>query len=126
MKKSHIIIALIGFVLVIAAVTNPNQDRHKEVIKVKLNAYMQKAMSDKFSETDDEWEKAGQTFGMMFSGAIVDGIVANVVSSDNYILFSTTKIAWGGDTKVIGIGAFGNVFVNNELDDALDKGLLNQ
>ncbi len=126
MKKSHIIIAIIGFVLVIAAVTNPNADRHKEVIKAKLNAYMQKSMAEEYGTTDNTWEKAGQALGMMFSGAIVDGIVANIVSTDNYILFSTTKVSWAGDTKVIGIGAFGNVFINNELDEALNEGLLNQ
>jgi len=46
------------------------------------------------------------------------------MSTDNYVLFSTTKITWEGETRIIGIGAFGNVFITKELDESLNKGLL--
>ncbi|MBK8442421.1 MAG: hypothetical protein IPL35_02955 [Sphingobacteriales bacterium] len=38
-------------------------------------------------------------------------MIDNSVSTDNYILFSTTKYSLEGETKVVGIGAFGNVFI---------------
>lgn len=124
MKKKYLILVILGIVLLVGILTNPNQDRHKEVIKNKLNSFMQKSMKESLTKTDNEWEKTGQAFGMMLGGAIIDRMVDNIVSTDNYVLFSTTKISWEGETKIIGIGAFGNVFISKKLDEAINKGLL--
>jgi len=124
MKKNYVILGIIGLIIIIAVITNPNQDRHKEVIKSKLNTYMQKSLKDSHSETNSEWDQAGKALGLMFGGAIIDQIINNLVSTDNYVLFSTTKITWDGKTKIVGIGAFGNVYLTSQLDDALNKGLL--
>ena len=113
-----------GIIILIAILTNPNQDRHKEVIKNKLNSYMQKSMKQKLSESNNEWERAGQAFGMLLGGALVDRVIDTLVSTDNYLLFSLTKISWEGEMKIVGYGAFGNVYVTSKLDEAIDKGLL--
>jgi hypothetical protein len=124
MKKNYLFIIITGAITLIAILTNPNQDRHKEVIKNKLNTYMQESMKQNLTKTDNEWEQAGQALGMMLGGALVDKIIDNLVSTENYILFSTTKISWEGETKIIGIGAFGNVFTTSKLDDTMNEGLL--
>jgi hypothetical protein len=124
MKKNYLILIIIGVIVFVAILTNPNADRHKEVIKNKLNSYIQKSMKESLTETDNEWEQAGQALGMMLGGALIDRIIDNLVSTDNYVLFSTTKISWEGETKIIGIGAFGNVFITNKLDEAMNEGLL--
>lgn len=126
MKRNYIGLIAIGLILLVAVLTNPNQDRHKEVIKAKFNSYMQKSMSEGLSESDNEWEKAGQALGMMLGGALIDGIISNIVSTDNYVIFSTTKMTWEGKSKVIGVGVFGNVFLTSEIDEALDEGLLSK
>jgi hypothetical protein len=124
MKKNHIILFAIGLIILVAVLTNPNQDRHKEVIRAKFISYMQKSMSEKLSETDNEWKQAGQALGMMLGGAIIDRIISNTLTTDNYVIFSTTKISWAGESKVIGVGAFGNVFLIKELDEILNKDFL--
>lgn len=123
MKKNYTVLIAIGLILLVAVLTNPNQDRHKEVLKAKLNSYVQKSMSEGLSESDNEW---GQAFGMMLGGALIDGIISNVVTTDNYVVFSTTKMTWEGESKVIGVGAFGNVFLTSKIDEALDEGLLSE
>lgn len=85
---------------------------------------MQKSLKNKHSETNNEWEQAGQALGLMLGGAIIDQVINNFVSADNYVLFSTTKITWDGKTKIVGIGVFGNVYLTRQLDDALNEGLL--
>ncbi|HMW13752.1 MAG: DUF4359 domain-containing protein [Chitinophagaceae bacterium] len=124
MKKNQLIIVIVSVVILIAILTNPNQDRHKEVIKNKLNSYMQKSMNPEGDESENEWEQVGQALGMMIGGTLVENVIDNLVSTDNYILFSTTKINWDGKSRIIGIGAFGNVYITNKLEEALDKGLL--
>jgi hypothetical protein len=124
MKKNYIFLIIIGVIALIAILTNPNQDRHKEVIKNKISSYMQKSMKESLTNTENEWEQAGQALGIMLGGALIDEIIDNLVSTDNFVLFSTTKINWEGETKVIGIGAFGNVFITSKLDEAMNEGLL--
>jgi hypothetical protein len=126
MKKNNIGLFGIGLILLVAILTNPNQDRHKEVIRAKFISFIQKSMSEALSETNNEWEQAGQALGVMLGGAMIDGIISNIVTTDNYVIFSTTKISWGGESKVIGVGAFGNVFLTGKLDEALDEGLLTE
>jgi hypothetical protein len=87
---------------------------------------MQKSMSEGLSKTDNKWGEAGQTLGMMLGGAIIDGLISNLVTTDNYVIFSTTKISWKGKSKVIGVGVFGNVFLSGKLDEVLNEGLLTE
>ena len=116
MKKNYFFAGIIGLLVLVAVLTNPNQDRHKEVIKAKLTTYLQKSMK--------ESNEFGQALGLMFGGVFVNQILDQMITTDNYVLFSTTKITWEGKSKTIGIGVFGNVFVTKELDDALNEGLL--
>lgn len=109
-----------------ALFTNPQPERHKEAVKNKLSAFMQQSMKESLTQTDNEWEQAGQALGMMLGGALVDRIVEELITSDNYLLFSTTRMHWDGESKVIGIGIFGNVFLSKDIDHALDQGLLKE
>ena len=124
MRKNQITLAIIGLIILVAVLSNPNQDRHKEVIKNKLITYLQKSVKKGQTGTKDDWEEAGQVLGIMLGGLIVDKVLDNFMSTDNYVVFSTTKITWEGNTKIIGIGAFGNVFITKGLDESLKKGLL--
>ena len=116
MKKKYLIFAVMSMIILVAVLTNPDQDRHKEVIRNELNSYFQQNMT----ESDDKLEQIGQTVGMMLRGAFIDGMINNLVSTDNYLLFSTTKITLDGKTKIIGIGAFGNVFLINKLNKVME------
>lgn len=124
MKKQYLAYGIIAVVFLVAILTNPSQDRHKEVLKTKLNAFMQKSLKETPIDTTNPFAQAGQTFGMLIGDVMVDKILNNLVSTDNYLILSTTKIALDGEPKVIGIGAFGNVFLSSKIDEALDKGLL--
>ena len=124
MKTNYITIAIISLILLIAVLTNPDQNRHKEIIKTKLITYLQKSLDKDQAETRDEWKQANQALGIMLGGIIVEKVLGNFMSIDNYVVFSTTKITWEGESRIIGIGAFGNVFLTRELDEALQNGLL--
>ena len=124
MKRIHLTLIVIGIIVLVAVLTNPSQDKHREAIKSKLNAYLQQSMKESLKETDNEWEQAGQALGLMIGGAFVDRIIDNLISTENYVIFSTTKMTWDGQTKVVGIGAFGNVFLTSKVDDALNDSLL--
>ncbi len=126
MKNKNKILAFSGFFLLFAVLTNPNQGQHKEVVKNKLNSIMQKAINDGLKNSDSGAEQLGSALGLMLGGALLDRMIETMVSTDNYLLFSTTKITWDGKSKLIGIGFLGNVFISDKIDEALKdgKGLL--
>ncbi|MCO5231012.1 MAG: DUF4359 domain-containing protein [Chitinophagales bacterium] len=126
MKRSYLITAIIGVLVLIAILTNPNQDKHKSAIKNKFYRIYQQSIKENYSEDDNEWAQAGQAIGMAFGNIFIDGIIDNLVSSDNYILFSLTKVTWNGDTKVVGLGAFGNVYISKQLDEKLKEKIIDK
>jgi hypothetical protein len=126
MKTSSGTLILTVVLSATALFTNPQPERHREAVKSKLSAFMQQSMKESLTQTDNEWEQTGQALGMMLGGALVDRIVEELITSDNYLLFSTTRMHWDGESKVIGIGIFGNVFLSKDIDHALDQGLLKE
>jgi len=124
MRNNYIPLAIIGLIILAAVLSNPDQDRHKEVVKNKLITYLQKSYNQGQPAPKDEWEEGGQALGIMLGGMIIEKVLDNFMSTDNYVVFSTTKITWDGEARIIGIGAFGNVFITKELEESLEKGLL--
>jgi hypothetical protein len=122
MQNKHITLIIIGALLFIGALTNPTQDRHKEAVKNKLNVIMQKSLKDSMKNSDSGAEQIGSALGLMLGGAILDRMIESTISSNSYVLFSTTNVTWEGKTKIIGIGVFGNVFISDEIDNALKDG----
>lgn len=118
MNKKNQTLIILSVILLIAIFTNPGPDRHKESVRVKFNSHFQQKMSEDTNQTGDDWEKAGQALGQMLGGSFIEKMIENMVSSDNYLIFSTTKITMQNESKVIGLGVFGNVFLSKDLDKA--------
>lgn len=122
MKSKHIILISIGVVLLIAILTNPNQEAHKQEVKTKFTAYFQKSMEESAS-TSNEMTGVGGAFGNLLGTSMINTLVENAVKSDNYILFSITKVSWKGEENTIGVGLFGNVFLSGKINEVLNKDL---
>jgi len=100
-------------VLIVAAITNPDEARHKEVLMNKIKPEMIQAFMD-----EKEIEKLNNldAISFMFGTTVVQKFVDNIVSTDNYIVFSLMKATWDGETKIIGVGLFGNVLLLKDLE----------
>lgn len=122
MKKQYLTYSVLAVLLLVALLTNPPQERHKEVIKTKVNAHLQKSLKEAEIDTENPFAQAGQSIGMLLGSTMVNGIIDNSISTDNYLIFSITKVTIDGKSKVIGMGAFGNVFLSNKLEEALNGG----
>lgn len=119
MKKRYVILLVFIIFLIAAILTNPSQDRHREIIKSKIKSHVERTIKE-YTTTENPWEKFGQALGMAFVGVIVDKLVDNLITSDNYVLFSLTKVKILGETRVIGIGIFGKVFIFKDLKDIIN------
>ncbi|MDW8850477.1 DUF4359 domain-containing protein [Flavobacterium sp. MMLR14_040] len=121
MKTKHYAILGIALFLTILALTNPNQEIHKEKVKVKLNEFYEKEMAKNDNTSPNQFSQAGKSMGMILAKSMINMVIDNSISSSNYILFSTTDVTWEGKTKTVGIGVLGNVFLTSNIDDAIKK-----
>jgi hypothetical protein len=106
---------------IIAFFTNPPVDKHREVIKEKVNLLLQKSLYEKFdgNNSNELGKSLGANLGSMLGSAILDPFINEAITSDSYLLFSTTNLTCGGQTKTIGFGVFGNVFIFDNADKSL-------
>jgi len=108
MKKSQITLIISGFILLALMATNPSIEDHRQAVMNEIK----KQMSED-SDPNNNWEQVGQAIGMAFG----QGIVENVVTRDNYFIFSITKISFNNIKKSIGYGALGNVYINSSIKE---------
>ena len=117
MKKNQIIGSAVVLLLIIAAVSNPDSATHKEKVRTELKKYLDESMAEK-SEGEENFASG---FASLIGNTMVNSIVDNTVTADNYLLFSLTKISHEGNAKRIGFGAFGNVWLSKEVQKELDQ-----
>jgi hypothetical protein len=125
MKASTLTFLTIAFLIIVAILTNPNPERHKEVVKNKIYKYLQKPILEEATNVNSRGEDAISALDILLGSTFVDGVIDNLVSTDNYLLFSTTNLSYDGKTKTIGYGVFGNVYIAKELEDAMNEALNN-
>lgn len=113
---------LVGIILIIAAVSNPPQERHQEALEKRLKDFFAEKMKSESEEEPDGLSQVVLGLGKIFGNAIIDLAIENKVTADNYLFFSLTKVDHQGEEKVIGIGLFGNVIITEELETALEEG----
>ncbi|WP_281633499.1 DUF4359 domain-containing protein [Flavobacterium luteolum] len=121
MKPKHYIIAGLCLILLVTALTNPGTEKHKEEVKLKMNAFLEKEIDKENTTQNNEMSKVGGMLGNALAQSMVNMLVDNIVSSSNYILFSTTDVTVDGKTKTIGFGILGNVFLSNKIDEAIKQ-----
>lgn len=116
MKKRQITIGLAAVLLLIAAFTNPDVSRHREAVKTKI---MNTIGARSFSA--DERGQAGAALGMLLGGTLADMMIDNLVTCDNCIVCSLTKVTFQGKSRIVGIGLFGNVFLSDRFNNAFEN-----
>jgi hypothetical protein len=89
-KKSYLII----LALIVAFLTNPDEQKHKEAVKSKIENIVMPSQSE---------YNAGNPY--------IDQLVNTHVGSTSYFFFSTTEVTWDEEKRTIGFGIFGHVFL---------------
>lgn len=116
MKKIVLfLIVLLGFA-VIGYLTNPTEVMHREAAQEMLEKISENILSDYGIDP-----RILSTLGVDFQGKLVEELITNHISRDNYYVFSLTKVHWEGLNQVIGLGFFNKVYISNQVDDIIKK-----
>jgi hypothetical protein len=105
-KPAYVVLGVIGVVLLIAAVTNPGEWKHRRAVAALVY--------NEFSKTDEGMIVDG-VLGILGdkSGSVGTAFTASTlrskITSRNYLFFSLTTVIESGD--IIGVGVFGNVYL---------------
>lgn len=118
-KKLKIgLLTSICLVLFIAILTNPNKEFHKSNIKLRVYKEMNiDTLKKENTNIFDIFKDISNSFGK----SMVDNTVDNLLQVDNYYLFSFTKVNYQGQTKIIGMGAFNQIFLFVNLKQLIEE-----
>ena len=121
MKKAPYFLLLVLVLLDdVANLKNTNEQQHQAAAKEKLHKVAENLLA-----------KYGIEPGFIpgsainFTDPFVDSLIEKHVSAHNYYLFSTTNVEWEGQSQIIGVGAFQNVFISFKADVLLQQELEN-
>ena len=101
---------IISFVIILIAVfTNPKKDDFTDKIYSEI-------YKDYPIDTDSEY------VGFEMLGlSLADKMLGNMLSIDNYLVFSRAKVSFLGESKTVAYGFFGQVILNKNAKDAFDN-----
>lgn len=95
-SKRKMAATIVGVALVVALLTNPGIDQHISA----LTTYLLKRSGNDYTDA---------------SGLVAMNVANNAISSmlsvKNFLLFSVTTVTNKGESRNIGIGVFGNVWI---------------
>lgn len=117
-----IILPIISILLVIALSTNPPVEKHRAEVKTKFGTMLQKSLAENMDNNEgfNAGVPIGSVFSSMFGSVILNPLIDSFITADNYIFFSVTKLKWKKKSNIIGFGAFGHVFITNDLGKDLN------
>ena len=113
MRVLIVVIVILG----IAVFTNPSKKDHIEAVKDLLAEKINESMINSITDSKNNFEAAGAALGATLGMSFLNNFLDNMVFRKNYIVFSLTEIRLGGQSKIIGIGAFGSVWIGKSTDD---------
>jgi hypothetical protein len=117
MKTKQVFIILLTVILIISVFTNPNEMAHKEKVKSTITDFYERQLEKGETVSGNAFGNIGSLFGV----SLINKMIENLVSCDDYLFFSITKITFEGQEKSIGFGVLGNVFISDKVEEAFNK-----
>lgn len=118
MAKKQFYILLCILLILVLIFSNPSEESHIEIVKSKIKIAYNKKMSSEIIESENSPLKSiGNGLGLLLGDAFIDKLTDGLVTRDNYVLFSLTKVELEGEDRIIGFGFLGNVFLSDKIEN---------
>ena len=116
MKKFLSLVIVIAVVLV-AAITCPDKQAHKDAVMEEMNGAINSAISDKVGKLDSGLGSSLSKITSKVTSKVLGAAFDTAITVDNYFVFSVGKIDIDDKPKTVSIGAFGHVFTTFDAND---------
>ncbi|MCH4828637.1 DUF4431 domain-containing protein [Flavobacterium columnare] len=122
MTKKQFYLLFTSALTLILIFTNPSEENHIQSVKSKLKtAFKKKMTTEMIEDNSNSMQSLGKGIGLLLGDTFIDKMTDGFISRNNYLLFSTTKAEYKGESKVIGFGVLGNVFLSDKVNDIFNK-----
>lgn len=105
MKGFLYTVLTVVFIAGVAIVTCPDKDAHKEKIQSLVNG-----MVRDYAAEDETLDNSMAEFVTMLTNGISTVALDSMLDVDNYIVCSVGTINYGGESKLVSVGAFNHIF----------------
>jgi hypothetical protein len=95
-----------GMILIALMVTNPSIEDHRQEVLENYDEYAGMVNSN---GPTNEWADAAQQIGLALGKTILE----KMVTRDNYYIFSISKLSFQDESRMIGVGFLGKVFLKD-------------
>ena len=123
MSKKAVGFIIIGFLVLIAVITNPEKDDHI----AKLEEFVISQVDILGNENSDMKQGVKQILTHLIRTSYLEGLLNNNFIYNNWVVFSTTSAIIEGKETILGVGVFGNIYflnanyISNELKNMHSK-----
>jgi hypothetical protein len=111
----------IVFIAIALILTNPDRAKHSAAVKEILTKEFHKTMTDEIQTSKNSYQRANAGIGLLLGATLIDKIIDGYIDSENFYLFSLTKLNVEGTNRTIGFGILGKVYVSDKLKENIGK-----
>lgn len=119
-KNSKYVILIMTVLVLLLIITNPSEHSHIETAKIKFKTAFKSSLTDDILNDKDD-EKISSSIGLLFADAFVDNFSDGIITRDNYLIFSLTKVKIKDVKRTIGVGFLNNVFISDKVSDHINE-----
>jgi len=113
------IVSLFTLVLLLAIISNPDSDDHVTAVKGKVMEKVEGLLNN-YSHPPKVWQELLAALTTVAGREWVDQKINLAISTENYILFSLTKLTVKDKSAIVSVGMFGEVWMISEGLEAMD------
>ncbi len=106
----------VACLLALLVFTCPSTNQHKETLSETIAETVTDAAQADSLTDNDEINKVMQTIANNFTRKVVQTAVNNLLSVNNYVLFSVGKVHYANEQYVVSVGLLGHVFTVDKED----------
>lgn len=120
MRMSKKLISIIIFIAVIlvAIVTCPNKQAHKDAVAEKMNSAIKAILlNDSTNNSKGDLERGFAALGTLIAQKVFEATIESNLQVNNYFIFSTSSLESGEEKNTLSVGFFGHVFTTFDEKD---------
>ena len=113
MNKKIVMFFILGFIILIATITNPKVDIHISKVKNILEAQLNSTKDSMGQNLNPDRSFFVNSLRYKIERSSIERLFNKTVKYENWIIFSVSKVRYGKGEILMGIGVFGNIYTPN-------------